>query len=503
MGARSVKIVSTKVEWTHVRGGERVSSTEVDARFQDLSRRHALKLGALGLVGLSLPELLRAEVTPIQRVGGGRAKACILYCMEGGPAHQDLWDMKPDSPREYRGEFEPISTSVPGIHVCEHLPMLARQMHHVAQVRSVHHTINDHNAGTYYALTGRSPDEGNELIRAPGPKLFPTYGSVLAQLRPGGNALPDFVHLPEVLFNGGAELPGQYSGFLGSKFNPYVAGDPSLSDYTPPGLALSTSVTPQRFGRRQQLFSFLMDRATSDYGTNARFREMEGYHQKAFALLTSSAARRAFDLSEESVATRERYGFDHDADRSKRARQFGGVPHVGQSMLMARRLIEAGARLVTVCGGRRFCQAWDTHRTHFPLLKRSLLPLSDRAFSALLEDLDERGLLRDTLVVAMGEFGRTPRIGQITSSAGADAGGRDHWPDCYTVLFAGGGIRGGAVYGASDRYAAYPARDAVTPEDIAATIYYGLGIDPRTEIHDHLDRPLAVAVGEPIREIFG
>jgi hypothetical protein len=232
-------------------------------------------------------------------------------------------------------------------------------------------------------------------------------------------------------------------------------------------------------------------------------RSMASYQEQAYDLLSSPAARRAFHLSGESQKTRERYGLPDREDRSVEARKFGGLPHLGQCLLLARRLIEAGVRLVTVCSGRRIDQAWDTHRDHFPLLKKSLLPYADRAFAALLEDMDERGLLDETLVVAMGEFGRTPRLGQITSSAGAAPGGRDHWPHCYTVLLAGAGIRGGAVYGASDAHAAYPRSNPVTPEDVAATVYHALGIDPETRIHDHLGRPHHVALGTPILDLFG
>jgi hypothetical protein len=229
---------------------------------------------------------------------------------------------------------------------------------------------------------------------------------------------------------------------------------------------------------------------------------MGAHYERAFSLLTSEETRRAFDLTREPAAVRERYGLPDRVDRSVEARQFGGLPHLGQCMLLARRLIEAGVRLVTVCTGRRYDQSWDTHRQHFPLLKRSLLPYADRAFSALLEDLEARGLLKETLVVALGEFGRTPRLGQITSGAGADAAGRDHWPYCYTVLFAGAGITPGVVYGASDRFAAYPKNNPVTPEDIAATIYQALGVAPATTFADGLDRPHAVALGNPIQEIL-
>jgi hypothetical protein len=225
---------------------------------------------------------------------------------------------------------------------------------------------------------------------------------------------------------------------------------------------------------------------------------MNGFYRRALDTIGSAAAARAFDLSREPHRVRERYGLDPGSDRALEARQFGGLPHLGQSMLLARRLLEAGVRLVTVVTGRRYDQAWDTHRQHFGLLRRSLCPMFDRAFSALMEDLALRGLLDETLVVVMGEFGRTPKLGYVTSGAGADRNGRDHWPFCYTVLFAGAGIPGGAVIGASDRQGAFPSRDPFTPEDIAATIYALLGIPADTEIRDNLDRPHQLVLGRPV-----
>ena len=473
-----------------------------------VTRRGFLELGGLGLVGLALPELLKAEgqERPSPRTKP-IAKSCLLFFLEGGPAHQDLWDMKPDAPLEYRGEFRPIETSAPDIQVCEHLPLLAKNMHHVALVRSVRHSVNDHNAGAYYALTGRSPFEGSELIRSPSQRIFPTYGPVLAKFRPSGKPLPDFVHIPEVLSNLGFDLPGQFAGFLGSGLDPYISGDPSLRAYEAPTLSLRPDVSPRKFRRRQELRRKVLDRVLGQLGEHDAFRQMEKHYQRAFELLGSTEARRAFDLSQEPEAMRERYGTELNTvpvkpDRGKMARQFGGLPHLGQSMLLGRRLIEAGVRLVTVCTGRRFCQAWDTHRENFPLLKTSLLPMADRAFSALLEDMSQRGLLEDTLVVAMGEFGRTPKVGQITSDAGASKSGRDHWPNCYTVLFAGAGIKGGYVHGASDKYAAFPTDKPLGPEDIAATIYHCLGLDPKQEMVDSFGRPHVLALGEPITEII-
>src|SRR5215472_3297657 len=277
--------------------------------------------------------------------------------------------------------------------------------------------------------------------------------------------------------NNGSFLPGQDAGFLGGAFDPFLTGDPSLPRYKVPGLDLPGDLPLGRVGRRRSLFDAL-DRAL--LGVAEAADGLGAHYRKAFALISSPEARRAFDLSREPEAVRERYGVDPDNPRTKEARQFGGLPHLGQCLLLTRRLIEAGVRLVTVCTGARYDQSWDTHRQHFPLLKRSILPMFDRGFSALLADLHERGLLDETLVIAMGEFGRTPKVGQITSSAGADKGGRDHWPHCYTVMFAGGGMPGGAIYGASDKDAAYPVRDPVTPQDIAATIYQALGIAPNT-----------------------
>jgi len=305
-----------------------------------------------------------------------------------------------------------------------------------------------------------------------------------------------------LLSNNKYELPGQFAGFLGKEFDPYVTGDPSLPSFDTSEFELSASMTPQRFERRRRLHQEMIDGFRKRPGSTAALDEMEKHYKKAFSLLGSPRAKAAFDLSKEPTQVRERYGFDRQSDRSKLAREFGGLPHLGQSMLLARRLIEAGVRLVTVCTGRRYCQAWDTHRKHFPLLERSLLPMTNRAFSALIEDMNDRGLLEETLVVAMGEFGRTPKIGQITSGAGADRGGRDHWPPCYTVLFAGAGVNGGAIYGASDHIAAFPAKDPVGPADIAATIYWALGLDPETDISDHFGRPQPLARGKPITSIF-
>ncbi|MDR3635902.1 MAG: DUF1501 domain-containing protein [Isosphaeraceae bacterium] len=463
-----------------------------------IRRRALLRVGGAGLLGLTLPGWLRAQA----RAGAARPsriKSVVLFFLEGGPAHQDLWDMKPDAPENVRGEFRPIATTVPGLQFCEHLPRLAQQAHHLSLVRSVHHTVADHNAGAYFALTGREPLVEGRLVTRPSPDDFPPFGAVLAKLRPTGRDLPDFVQTPDWMSNNGSFLPGQGAGFLGGPCEPFLTGDPSLPGYQVPGLGLTRELPLERLAQRRAL----LDAVGRALEPGSAVERLDAHYRKAFSLISSPEARRAFDLSEEPQAVRERYGLDPQNDRKREARQFGGLPHLGQCLLLTRRLVEAGVRLVTVCTGARYDQAWDTHRQHFPLLKRSLLPMFDRGFSALLSDLHERGLLDETLVVAMGEFGRTPKVGQVTSSAGADAGGRDHWPHCYTVLFAGGGMPAGSLIGASDSHAAYPAHDPVTPQDIAATIYHALGLPPSTLIRDSFNRPYTLSSGTPIKALVG
>lgn len=467
-----------------------------------MDRREILRLGGLSAAGLSLPALLARESAagarrPEARRNRRAARSCVLFFLEGGPSHIDLWDMKPEAPEEIRGEFRPIRTTVPGVTVCELLPMLSQQMHRLAQVRSVTHRISDHNAGTYYALTGRYPMNGSQLIQANEPTNFPPYGSVLSRLRPTGNALPDFIHLPEIMSNLSVDIAGQGAGFLGSAYEPFVAGDPSLPDYEIPGLNLANDIPLRNLGQRRALLQQL-DRTMAEAGQNPAMDRMNVFYRQAMNLITSEEARRAFDLTQEPMRIRDRYGMDHGSNRAIEARHFGGLPHLGQCLLLTRRLIEAGVRLVTVVSGRRIDQAWDTHRQHFPLLRRSLCPAFDRGFSAFLEDMAERGLLEDTLIVVMGEFGRTPRLGQIVSGAGAERNGRDHWPFCYTVFFAGAGIRGGRIYGSSDRRGAYPSQDPVSPEDLTATIYEAMGIPADTEIHDPLHRPHRLITGRSI-----
>ncbi len=470
-----------------------------------INRRGMLQVGGLTSLGITLPQLLRAEDTARPNANNGvaakpdpakrtPAKSCILFFLEGGPSHIDLWDMKPDAPEQVRGIYQPIATSLPGMHVCEHLPQWARQMHHMSVVRSVTHKIVDHNASTYFMLTGQTPFRDGQLIRGPSRQNVPPFGSVLAKLRPSGQPLPDYVHLPKRMFNCGNFIPGVLAGFLGDMYDPFVAGDPSVPDYKVPGLDMH--LANARFDRRKSLLKQI-DRGLGPLSDNPALDRMDTFYQKAYSLITSPLARKAFDLRQEPDSIRRRYGLGFK--RAGGARSGGGLPHLGQSMLLARRLVEAGVRLVAIWVGG---QAFDTHRNHFPTLTKSLCPHTDQSFSALLEDLSERGLLDETLVVALSEFGRTPKLGQITSSAGATPDGRDHWPHCYTAFLAGAGIKAGQVYGASDGLGGYPVENPVTPQDVAATIYTAMGIDPHTRIYDSYHRPHTLADGTPIAAIM-
>ncbi len=466
-----------------------------------LSRREFLRVGGLSVGGLSLPHLYhtQAHARPASKP---KAKSCILIYMDGGPSHLELWDLKPDAPAEVRGEFGPIRSSVPGLSVGELLPQTSRLMHHFAQVRSVRHGITDHNAGTYYMLTGKYPVDGGKLIIADSAHNFPAFGAVAAKYKPVNKPIPAFAHLPEFQWNNGFDIAGQSAGFLGAKYDPFIGGDPSLPGYRVPGLDLLPDVSLDRLGNREDLRQAL-DQAVGKLGGSPAVERMDTFQRKAVEVITSPETRRAFDLSSEPLRVRERYGKDPGTDRGLEARKFGGLPHIGQTFLLARRLVESGVRLVTVMTGRRIDQAWDTHRDHFGLMRKALCPPFDQALSALITDLHERGLLEETLVVLMGEFGRTPKIGDVTSGAGAAKNnGRDHWPYCYTVLFAGGGIPGGAIYGSSDRIAAYPRENPVGPEDVAATIYAAMGLDPQMELRDNLDRPYTLCSGEPIAALL-
>jgi hypothetical protein len=439
-----------------------------------LTRRGLLQAGGLGLLGLGLPRLLRADA---RRTEEAAADACILVFLNGGPSHLDTWDMKPAAPAEVRGEFKPIPSSLPGVPVCEHLPRLARQMHRVTVVRSAHHGVNNaHAAAVYAALTGH--DRG-EIGGGARPTDQPAVGSVTGLARPPRAAVPPYVSMPYVTQEGagGPPQPGFFGGLLGRARDPlFVLRDPNAPDFAMPELGLEPDVNLARLDARRRL----LDRvAGAGPGMGEAAGEMDAFRARAFDLLASPAARRAFRLELEPPSLRDAYGRNV----------------YGQSVLLARRLIEAGTRVACISWAPDANATWDTHGQNFVKLKTTLLPQLDAAVGTLLEDLADRGLLGRTLVVVMGEFGRSPKVNKEA--------GRDHWNFCYSLLLAGGGVRAGHVHGASDRIGGRPSLNPVSPADVVATIYHCLGVPPDLELRDRLERPFAlVPWGAPIGDVL-
>src|SRR5262245_11131694 len=455
-----------------------------------VTRREALRVGGLGFTGLMWSDWLRARAAatspaptgrPAAQGSFGKARACILIYAYGGPSHLDVWDLKPDAPQEIRGEFKPAATSVPGIAITEQLPRLARLAERYSIIRSVSHRDNDHAIGAYLALTGYSHPRNAVLgIEPPAsPQDMPSLGSVVSKLRPAVRPVFSYVTLGELRHLGNHDSMGQNAGCLGRVYDPFTIPfvRPGNGDLDLRGIAaLMAQADVARLEGRRQLQQQL-DRVAPALEATSGIRNLDGFARRAFGLLSSPASRAAFDLGKEPLRVRDAYG----------------PTPFARSRLLARRLVEAGVPLVTVYSfGDR---DWDTHGRNFPALKNTLLPPTDRGLSALLEDLRDRGLLEETLVVVMSEMGRTPRINK--------EGGRDHWSFCYSVVMAGGGVRGGRVYGSSDRTAAYPSTNPVSPADLAATIFHCLGIDPRAHIADQQGRPLVVATGSPIHAVLG
>ena len=460
-------------------------------------RRALLQAGGLSLLGLGLSDLLAGRALAAEQTRAassaagrsGRARSCILLFMWGGPAHQDTWDLKPEAPAEIRGEFRPIATRVPGIEIAEHFPQLAQRTDRLAIVRSMTHTNVDHTTATHFLLTGQPPPPTNDLAHD-----WPSIGSVLARLGRGRDPLPPFVSmrpkLPGDVPRFVEQSHGQFAGWLGHAYDPLtIDADPNQADYRVGEFERLAEISLARLeGRRQLLAELDLERRRLEA---AALDVTDRHYARAFDLLDSAVGRGAFRLDDEPAAVRERYGFNAH----------------GQSVLQARRLVERGVPLVTVFwpndGIKNVSVYWDTHSRNFVDLRERLMPVADQAFSALLDDLSERGLLDETLVVWTGEFGRTPRVGQRNSDAGAGADGRDHWPGCFTTVLAGGGIRGGQVYGRSDRFAAYPAADPVRPVDLVATVYEALGVDPHLTLPDRQGRPLVVCPGTPLGALLG
>lgn len=450
-----------------------------------MSRRHALKVGGLGALGLCLPHLLRGAALAPAKLKP-RAKSVIFLFQWGGPSHIDMFDMKPDAPEGIRGPHKPIASKADGIQVSEHLPKTARVMDKVTLIRSMTHTMKNHNSAGYYALTGHAPATDDQRLRD-SLDLFPGYSSVVTKLAPGRGELPTAVSYPHVISDGSV-TPGQHASFLGKAHDPLlVLQDPNSSGFALPELSLPEGIPFERLQARRELQK-LVDQQARMLDYSAAARGFDDYYEQAIGMLQSPKLRDAFNLSAEPEKVREAYG----------------RTTYGQSCLLARRLVEAGTKFVTVyfsdaIGGQSTERGgWDTHGFNntrmYPIIEKYHLPITEQTLPTLLTDLDERGLLDDTLVVWMGEFGRTPNINKNAS--------RDHWPQCYTTLLAGGGAKRGFVHGASDKSGAYPAGNPVRPEDLAATLYYALGIDPHTEVHTAAGRPIPIAEGKPVTEIF-
>jgi hypothetical protein len=487
------------------------------------SRRELLSVGGLSLLGLSLPDVLRrrAMADAARPAGGivrpdgfGRAQSVILVYLQGSPSHIDLWDPKPEAPAEIRGEFKPIPTRAPGMLVGEVLPMLAAQADHFSLVRSIGVNpkgLRNHGAAIYMLMTGHDPTNFTVTgLAVPASREdLPSVGSVIARYRPADAGRLGYVALCSPVKEGSQIGVGQGAGLLGATYDPFTMYDDPVQPLRLDTFTLPGDVTLDRLHARVDLRATIdaqrdaaakrLNSGEFSYETGRRPRAestatFDAQYDKALSLVQSNAAVRAFRLDEEPAPVRERYG----------------LTRFGQSCLLARRLVEAGTRFIQVTWPARSDDepapgpdgSWDTHRNNFPTLRNDRCPFFDRTMSALIEDLHARGLLDSTLVVAIGEFGRSPKIGAPTTD-NVGPGGRDHWPECYSFLIAGGGVIPGQVYGESDRFGAWPKTNPVHPYDVLATIHHALGIDPTTEYHDTLNRPRRlVEHGRPIVGLF-
>jgi hypothetical protein len=451
-----------------------------------------LRLGGISLISPGLLQVLAGRTAAAGQKAKreqGKAKACIILFQVGGPYQCDTFDPKPGAPEEVRGPFRRIATRVSGVFVTEALPKTARHADKFAILRGVNHTIRCHNPAIYCSLVGREATDPMAVSNRTAAKRtdHPHYASVAARLRPGSRSMPSHVILPDVTNNGPAKSPGLLAGYLGAAYDPFVLGaDPSAADFRVESVALPADLEQRRVQGRQSLLQRLeaqqrlLDR-TGSVGS------MDTFYQRAFGLLTSARAKNAFDLRQESPQLRDRYG-RHS---------------IGQSTLLARRLVEAGVPFVSVFSHIDVDKgSWDTHTKHYERVKADLLPPADQSLSALLDDLSSRGLLDEVLVVWMGEFGRTPRMGVNFSNNTNNVGGRDHWCNCYSVVLAGGGIKGGQVIGSSDWIGGYPKERPVHISDLAATIFHALGIDPRAVLSDIQGQVHAICDGNLVQEVF-
>jgi hypothetical protein len=436
----------------------------------------------VGLFGLTFPQFVRAaERSKLKAT----AKSVIFLHQWGGPGQHETFDPKPDAPDNVRGWFpKPIATAIPGVRIGEKLPEVAKILDQLTVIRCMRHSTRmaNHNSAGYYSLTGVPPATDDQRLRD-SQDLLPAYGSVVSKLAPAKKGVATFVSFPHVIADGSV-TPGQHASFLGKAHNPlFVSDDPNRPDFRLPELSLPDGISPKRLESRTDILK-LIDAQSDLLDTSAVARGVDESYQKAVALLTSPTFKDAFDLSREPKKTRERYG----------------RTTYGQSCLLARRLVEAGAKFINVYFARSIGGAgngWDYHGFRgesVPDRLKELMPLTDQTLSTLVTDLKERGLLDSTLVVWVGEFGRTPKI--------SGNGGRDHWPQCYNAVLAGGGAKAGFVYGKSDKLGAHPTEGTATPEDLAATMYHCLGIDPETEMRDSLNRPLPISRGQVMTDVL-
>ena len=450
-----------------------------------LRRRELVQVGSSALLGLGLSDVLarRSHAAPSADPSGppsvaqraAHQKSVLLVFLTGAASHHDTFDLKPDAPAEIRGEFKPIATSTPGLHVCEHLPHLAARADKYAILRTLSHNDNNHLMSTHHVLTGEM-QPGGFFDKVASRDDWPDYAAALAFLKPRSDGLPSGVNLPTFLQSNPLTWPGQHAGFLGPVYDPWqITGDPNTKGFRVDAISLADGMDISRLDRRHSLLN--------DFQTNqariedlAKTRRLTADQDLAFSMLTSNRLAKAFRLDSEPDAIRDRYGRNT----------------TGQSLLLGKRLIEAGVPVVQVNIGP--VQNWDSHAAIFTTLKQRLLPPLDQGMGALLDDLSSTGLLDDTFVVMLGEFGRTPKINN-------DAG-RDHWGHCFFGLFAGAGVRPGQVIGRSDETGSYPATRAWSPNDLGATIYTQLGIHPETQVKDRLNRPVALNKGELIEPLF-
>lgn len=448
----------------------------------EIDRRNFLRIGAAGVAGASLPFSLQGSSGGTSSAPG-RAKSVLIVWLAGGLGQLDSLDMKPNAPVEIRGEFSPVDTHVPGIQVCEHLPLLAQQMNRWSIVRSLSHLEHNHLLATHVALTGRETPiprgSASDLDRVESRQDFPNYAAALDFVRPRRDGIPTGVSLPNYFIEGPLTWPGQHAGFLGAKHDPWqINQDPNDPNFRVDALQLQQGVTQPRVLSRRQLLDQM--NVGPSLGTT-RSKAFLDQQEVAFTLLTSDKVAQAFKIDQESEEVRNKYG------RHK----------FGQSLLLARRLVQAGVPIVQAAMG--IVQTWDTHVDNWGGLKNRLLPPLDQGLAALMDDLESLGLLEETLVICMGEFGRTPRISKLSPDAVA---GRDHWAHTYSGLFAGAGVRGGQVVGQSDEIAAYPVSRSWSPGDICTTIFDALGVGHESMVMDPLGRPNHLMNGEVITPLY-